>query len=114
MTWREALLIVVSAILGGSGIVGIAVYYIRRYVDKKLDAEEKKAAERRQFLLRKAKCEEEMQHALGRWIFWVNRWIETGNHNGELREAYDEYQKAEKDKKELERDIIAQYEQKKN
>lgn len=114
MTLRDVGIALASALIGGGGIVGIVVHYIKRYVDKKLDAEEAKAAEQRQFRLKKAACEERMQHAESRWIFWMNRWVETGNHNGELREAYEEYQKAEREKKELEREIITKFEREKS
>lgn len=112
--WREVGIIVGSALIGGSGICGIVVYFVKRFIEKKLEAEEKKSSERSEYLKKKAACEERMQHAESRWIFWVNRWIETGSHNGELREAYDEYQKAEREKKELEREIVASFEQKKS
>ena len=72
------------------------------------------ASEREEYRLKKAACEERMQHAESRWIFWVNRWIETGNHNGELAQAFAEYQEAEKEKKELEREIVVKFEQHKN
>ena len=113
MTIREVGIAIISALVGGSGIVGIVVNYIKRYVDRKLDAEEAKAAEHERFRLKKRACEERMQHAESRWIFWVNRWIETGSHNGELRQAFEEYQAAEREKKELEREIITKFEQKK-
>ena len=106
---RDALIIIGSALLGGGGLVGLAIYYIRRYIDKKLKAEEDKEEERRQFRLKKAACEERMQHAESRWIFWVNRWIETGEHNGELKAAYEEFQEAERQKKDLEREIITRF-----
>lgn len=109
--WFAILTAVVSAILGGGGIVGIVFHFTKRYFDKKLETEEKKSAEARDFRQKKAACEERMTHALGRWVFWMNRWVETGDHNGELRAAFEDYQKAEKDKKELDREIVVKFEQ---
>ena len=43
--WILALTAVVSAILGGGGIVGIVFHFVKRYFENKLAAEEKKAAE---------------------------------------------------------------------
>ena len=114
MTWTDAGIVVASAILGGSGIVGITVHIIKRYIDKKLDAAEKQAEERDAYRIKKAACQDRMQRAESRWIFWVNRWIETGSHNGELAQAFEEYQAAEREKKELEREIITKFEQRKS
>lgn len=114
MSWYEVGILIASALLGGSGLVGITVHYIKRYIDGKLEAEEKKASEREEYRLKKAACEERMQHAESRWIFWVNHWIETGNHNGELAQAFAEYQEAEKEKKKLEQEIIVKFEQHKS
>ena len=109
LTAREVLIAVISALLGGTGLLGIAIHIVKRYIDKKLDAEEAKANEAKEFRQRKAACEERMTHALGRWVFWMNRWVETGEHNGELRGAYEEYEQAEKDKKALDQEILIKY-----
>ena len=111
--WVLVLTAVVSAILGGGGIVGIVFHFVKRYFENKLAAEDRKAAEAKEYRQRKAACEERMTHALGRWVFWMNRWVETGDHNGELREAFEEFERAEKEKKELEREIVVKFEQQK-
>ena len=64
----------------------------------------------RNYKIRKTRCDERIQHAQGRMFFWINRAIETGSHNGELKAAFEELQAAEKEKKELEQQIIAAYE----
>lgn len=102
----------ISALLGGSGLVGFTVYYIKRYIDKKLTESEKQIDEIRQYRLQKAKCDEKIQHTQGRLFFWLYKAVETGSHNGDLKNAFTELQEAEDEKKELEREIIAMYEQK--
>ena len=107
---KEIAIAIASALVGGSGLVGIAVYYIKRYIDKALEADEEKEKKMRKYRIRKTECDERIQHAQGRMFFWINRAIETGSHNGELKAAFEELQAAEKEKKELEREIIAEYE----
>lgn len=109
---KEIVIALVSAFLGGSGLVGFTVYYIKKYIDKKLAENEKRAEEIRQFRLKKAKCDEKIQHAQGRMFFWLNKAVVTGEHNGDLEKSFAELQEAEDEKKELEREIIAMYEQK--
>lgn len=109
---RDILIAIGSALLGGSGLVGLTVYYLKRYIDRKLTEDEQRAEEIRQFRLQKAKCDERIQHAQGRMFFWINKAIETGNHNGDLKKAFAELQEAEDEKKELERETIAMYDQK--
>lgn len=108
---KEFFIAAASAILGGSGLVGFTVYYIKRYIDKKLIESEKRADEIQKYRIKKAKCDERIQHAQGRMFFWLFKAVVTGEHNGDLENAYIELQNAESEKKELEHEILALYEQ---
>ena len=44
MNMEEVFAAVVLALAGGSGIVGLAMTYLRRYIDRKLEAGEEEAA----------------------------------------------------------------------
>ena len=46
MSIEEAFAAVVLAMTGGSGVVGLAMTYLRRYIDRKLEAGEEEAARR--------------------------------------------------------------------
>ena len=44
MSVEEVLAAVAMALVGGSGVVGLAMTYLRRYIDRKLEAGEEEAA----------------------------------------------------------------------
>lgn len=51
-----------------------------------------------------------MEHATGRLFFFIHKAIVTGQHNGDLEAAWNDYQDVEKRKKAYEREIIAENE----
>ena len=51
-----------------------------------------------------------MMHCQGRLMFWMHKAIITGDHNGDLEEAFEAYQRAEKARKDLDREILAENE----
>lgn len=101
---------IVSAAVGGAGIVGLVFAYIRRFIDKRLNARDQEDAKRRATRLRRLTLEDEWYHAAGRLFFFVNKAIETGQHNGDLRNAFEKFQEAEAKKKALDREILAESE----
>lgn len=103
---------VVGAFVGGSGLVGLVFNFIRRYIDRKLNARDSENTKRREQQLRRLEIEDEMEHALGRLLFWMHRAITSGHHNGEYDAAWDEYQNAERKKKALDREIVVHHEMK--
>ncbi len=108
---NDILLMLLSALLGGSGMVGIATYNNKKYIDRKFAEEDAKTKEVHAYKVQKAKCDERIQHAQGRMFFWLNRAIVTGTHNGELEAAMKELDAAEAEKKDLEREIVVKFEQ---
>lgn len=101
---------VISAIVGGSGFTGIAFLFMRRYIEKKLDAKDQEEEKRKKQKLRRMTVEDKMQHCTGRLLFWMHKAIVDGTHNGDLEDAFEKYQKVEEEKKNLDREIISEQE----
>ena len=112
---------VIGAIVGGSGITGIVFYFIRRYIENKLNAkdeaaktmEEQKQKEnekKKEQRIKRMSVDDELQHCQGRLFFWIHKAIVTGSHNGDLESAFQAYQEAEQKKKLLDREILAENE----
>lgn len=103
----EALLAaVLGAVVGGSGLVGLAFAYMRRFIDKRLDSREKEDAKRREQRTRRLTLEDELEHAMGRLLFYIHKAVVTGQHNGDLEAAWNDYQEAERKVKALDREIL--------
>jgi len=102
----------ISALVGGSGICGVAFLFVRRYIEKRL--EEKEQVDKNRILQRKKRLEAEdrLQHGAGRLFFWMHKAIVTGEHNGDLEAAFNEYQAAERELKDLNREIVVENEMK--
>ena len=101
--------IILSAVIGGSGLCGIVFLFIRQYIEKRLrlrDEREKKDEELRK---RRRKINDKIQHATGRLLFWIVKAIETGEHNGDLRSSFEELTRAEEEGKDLDREILAEH-----
>ena len=111
MSIEEVLAAVVLALVGGSGVVGLAMTYLRRYIDRKLEAGEEEAARRLERRKRRQQVEDQLHHAYGRCLFWLNHAVTKPPPNGELAEAMENLQKAEEAKKNLDREILAEYEE---
>lgn len=111
MSIEEVFAAVVLALAGGSGVVGLAMTYLRRYIDRKLEAGEEEAARRLDHRKRRQQVEDQLHHAYGRCLFWLNHAVTKPPPNGELAEAMENLQKAEEAKKKLDREILADYEE---
>ena len=96
----------IGAVVGGSGITGLIFFFIRRYIEKSLEAREELNRHQREQKIQRLKIEDELQHWEGRLFFWIHKAIVTGEHNGDLEKAFKEYQEADERKKQLDRDII--------
>lgn len=97
---------VVSALVGGSGFVGILFFFIKRYLEKNLDKKEAYEKKRREYMRRRKTVTDEKEHAEGRLLFWIHKAIVTGEHNGDLEHAWTLFQEAESKEKELDREIV--------
>lgn len=101
---------IVGAVFGGAGIVGLVFAYVRHFIDKRLADRDKEDAKRRETRLRRLTIEDEWYHAAGRLFFFINKAVETGQHNGDLKRAFEQFQDAEAKKKALDREILAESE----
>lgn len=104
--------IIVSILFGSCGLGGIFIYLIKRSIDKKLDKVDKEVCETAEVKRRKALAENMLLHAQGRVLFWMHRAIVTGQHNGDLQKAWEEYENAEQQNKDIQREIIAHFDEK--
>ena len=103
MNGEEFLAAVLVGLAGGSGITGLAMGYLRRYIDRRLEQGEQEAQRRQE-------VEDQLHHAYGRCIFWLNHAVTKPPANGELAQAMDKLTQAEEAKKKLDREILAAYE----
>lgn len=104
-----------GAVFGGAGLVGTLMHYFKRYVDKKLTLEEEKSEQCIEYKTRKARIDQELQHAQGRLFYWLFRAIKDNHTNVEdLETAFIALKTAEGKKEELEQEIIIEYDQRQN
>ena len=97
------------SVLGSGGVAGIFFALIRHYIEKRLKEVEAREAARLRYIIEQRKADEEITHATGRVLFWLHHAIVKGEHNGELEDAFENLQKAEAHKKEMDREILAKY-----
>ena len=105
--FKDVLIGAAAGIFGSGGLLGLFFFVIKRYLQKKLDERDQKEREKAQLRLERSRIEKELWHALGRFLFWVNRAIVTETHNGELEKAFEDFQAAEEKSKELDMKILA-------
>jgi hypothetical protein len=99
--------IVITTIIGGSGVVGIALYFVRRWLERKLTTNEQVKEIRAANRLRRARLEDELHHAQNRMLFWLHRTIVTEERNGDLEASFAALTAVEEKIKEHDREIIA-------
>ena len=91
-------------------ISGLALHYLKRYFDKKLVKAEERQKERLKIRKRRSEAEQKRRRAEGRLLFWVHHALVKPPPNGELEKAWEDFQTAEEEQKEIERSILAEYE----
>ena len=90
------------SVLGSGGVAGIFFALIRHYIELRLMEVEAREQERIKYKIEQRKADEEITHATGRAIV-------KGEHNDELEEAFENLQRAEAHKKEMDREVLAKY-----
>lgn len=103
---ETVLVTIIGAVVGGSGIVGLMFAYMRRFIDKKLDARERENARSSERRIKRLKLEEELNAATGKVIFYLHKAIVTGQHNGDLEDAWNNYQAVRAKKEDFDRSIL--------
>lgn len=107
--WRAAINALPGALVSAL-ISGLALHYLKRYFDKKLVKAEKRQQERLMTRKRRSEAEQRRRRAEGRLLFWLHHAVTKPPPNGELEDAWEEFQNAEEAQKEIERSILAEYE----
>lgn len=101
-----------AAVLGSGGAFGVAVYFARRWVEKRLEQAEKGAETRRSDAAKRYELNDEYEHARGRLLFWIVHGLKKFDpdreyFNGELQKAFEDMEACEKRLKELDRRQLA-------
>lgn len=97
---------IAGAVIGGSGICGLLFAYMRRFIDKRLDAREHENAKNLRLKTERLKLEDELNAATGKVIFYLHKAIVTGQHNGDLEDAWTNYQTIRTKKEDFDRSIL--------
>ena len=99
----------VAALTSGA-ISTFVLGYLKRYLDKKLDAVEEEKRQKEAYQRHRNVATAKLRRATGRLLFWLHHAITKPPPNGELEAAFEAYQKAEDDLKGIDQEIVADYE----
>ena len=91
-------------------ISGLLLHYLKRYIDKRLEGAERRQKTRLEIKRKRSEAEQKRRRAEGRLLFWVHHALVKPPPNGELEKAWEDFQTAEEEQKEIERSILAEYE----
>lgn len=91
-------------------ISGLLIHYLKRYIDKRLEGAERRQKTRLEIKRKRSEAEQKRRRAEGRLLFWVHHALVKPPPNGELEKAWEDFQTAEEEQKEIERSILAEYE----
>ena len=100
--------IVLPAVLGSGGVVGIFFLIFRWYIEKTLSSKEEMRKKFHEYQVKRDELLSKKEHCQGRFNFWVYKAIVSGEHNGDLKKAFDDYQAAEMEQKTFERHQLAE------
>lgn len=116
LVYEEVILLVattaITSIIGSGGFIGILFWGVKRRWEKKLMEKERKAELAQQHKIKRRKLESDMRHAHSDLMFWLHKAVVSGEHNGELKKAFDDFQKVEDAFKDFENQLIAEMSQK--
>lgn len=91
-------------------ISGVLVYYLRAYIDHKLEEDEEHRKKEQQFRTKRSELEQKRRRALGRLLFWLYHAVTKPPANGELESAMNAFQAVEDELKALDQKIVAEFE----
>lgn len=96
---------IVSAVISG-----VLLVYLRKYIDDKWKKQEERRRSDLEVRKKRSVLEQERRRAAGRLFFWLHHAVVKPPANGELEEAMKAYTEAEEKQKDLDRQILADYE----
>lgn len=91
-------------------ISGVLVYYLRAYIDHKLEEDEEHRKKEQDLRTQRSQLEQKRRRALGRLLFWLHRGLTQPPPNGELESAMSAFQEVEDELKVLDQKIVAEFE----
>ena len=89
---------------------GLLLHYLKRYIYKRLEGAERRQKTRLEIKRKRSEAEQKRRLAEGRLLLWVHHALVKPPPNGELEIAWEDFQTAEEEQKEIERSILAEYE----
>lgn len=103
---------VIAGVLGGGSMLS-------RWLDRKIERERETAKSNKEYREKLYKIKKKREHASSRALFWINHGIEAyeADHpskkywNGNLKKAIGDYEEAEREEKDLERERLAKMEE---
>lgn len=88
-------------------ISGLILYYLRKYIDHKLEEEDKRQEKALKLKVQRSQLEMQRRQALGKVLFWLHRGLTKPPPNGELEEAMENFGEIERQQRELEQKLLA-------
>ena len=117
MTFEEALAQIIPAVFSSGLFSAFLLYYIKKYIDKRASTEEKAAAKRAGIRTQRMIVEDKLHKCYSRCLFWMNEILESADCGKDamqaeknLKDAMAKLTEAEDEKKQLDREVIAEYE----
>lgn len=98
----------ISAVVSGL-FSGVVLYYLRKYLDRRMENNEVKAIQRRKERRKLNILEQRYRRAVGRLLFWICDALMKGveHANGDLKQARIDFNEAEDALKNYEQELLA-------
>ncbi len=103
MESTEMLRTVLTAVIGGSGLIGLLFYLIRVYIDKRIE----RHMLQNEFEIKRRQVNRELDECYRQCFFWIQFYITTGEAGDNLEQAFQKLYVVEERKKALENELLA-------
>lgn len=103
MESTEMLRTVLTAMIGGSGLIGLLFYLIRVYIDKRIE----RHMLQNDFEIKRRQVNSELDECYRQCFFWIQFYITTGEAGDNLEQAFQKLYVVEERKKALENELLA-------
>lgn len=103
MEGTEMLRTVLTAMIGGSGLIGLLFYLIRVYIDKRIE----RHMLQNEFEIKRRQVNSELDECYRQCFFWIQFYITTGEAGDNLEQAFQKLYVVEERKKTLENELLA-------
>lgn len=106
--WSVIIPTVITSLIGSGGVIGIMMSGMKKSWEKRWAEKAEKAKKNEDRRIRKHQLEIDLRRAEEHMMFWLHKAIVSGEHNGDLEEAFHEYNRAEQAMKDYENQILAE------